>query len=298
MRTDSTIVLLVDDDQEYLKSASEAFLASGCGVMVASTAKEALGIVYENYKSQFVVFIDTKISFSAIVMCMRQLMHRVVICALVRNCTLPLKILEFKPGVREVYDKSTSFDELIMYFKKPAQDLLADLQVSRKDELTGLDHLGSFSDSVSAELETAKTRFQHQTFSLLLIDIDHFKAVNDTYGYEVGNDAIKVIARVIREQIRPADHPCRLGGDEFVVWLSDVDQETAFWIGQKLALAVASTPIEIKNAEPMFCTISVGVGELRRDEIDADALSELMRRADLGPFGLKSVRKGRQKRIA
>ncbi|MDB4990069.1 MAG: hypothetical protein JWN04_5247, partial [Myxococcaceae bacterium] len=120
----------------------------------------------------------------------------------------------------------------------------AELQVSRdlyeaavRDRLTGLYNRGYFDDRIAAECAFVK---RHQSsMAVLLIDLDHFKQVNDTYGHPVGDAVLKAAANKIRESLRAEDLAARYGGEEFVVLARGTDSGGAQILGQRLRTRIA-----------------------------------------------------------
>lgn len=124
------------------------------------------------------------------------------------------------------------------------------------DPLTGCYNrraLFSYFDKIFAEIHE-----QHQNLVCLMLDIDHFKSVNDNYGHQIGDEVIKLVSRIIRETLRETDIAGRYGGEEFCVVLPDVSNDAALAIAERIRTSVMNSPeystIGIKGA-----TISLGV---------------------------------------
>jgi diguanylate cyclase (GGDEF)-like protein len=107
-------------------------------------------------------------------------------------------------------------------------------------------------------------------FSLLFIDADRFKAINDTHGHLAGDMALKEIARVLRGSVRPTDHLCRKGGDEFLVWLPGADERKALEVGEEIQKAIAATTIRAESGDAIGFSVSVGTGQVGREDIGDD----------------------------
>ena len=125
-------------------------------------------------------------------------------------------------------------------------------------------------------------------FSVLMVDIDHFKKVNDTFGHAVGDEVLKRVARSLSGSLRSGDVVVRYGGEEFLVILSEVGVNIAAKVGERARQAVADHPVKV-NGQEIPVTISVGVAE-RRDDEDRDAL---IARADVALYKAKQA--GRNK---
>jgi diguanylate cyclase len=103
--------------------------------------------------------------------------------------------------------------------------------------------------------------------SSLVIDIDHFKKVNDSFGHSVGDKVIQLVAKIIKEHITPDDIPVRYGGEEFVVILSNKSQQFAHTIAEKIRLAIAKLKLVQRqsNTQLPSITVSIGVAELHNN---------------------------------
>jgi diguanylate cyclase (GGDEF)-like protein len=127
-------------------------------------------------------------------------------------------------------------------------------QVQRQaamDSLTGLPNRRSFEDAVH------KLAARNLTYGVLLADLDHFKAVNDTYGHAAGDRALRLFADVLRSALRDKDIPCRFGGEEFAIVIADVDAPGAADVADRLRIALA---IAVPDNGPAF-TVSIGVSD-------------------------------------
>ena len=132
-------------------------------------------------------------------------------------------------------------------------------------------------------------RFTHP-ISLIVMDIDHFKEINDTYGHAAGDAAICVLANTCRTMARQIDIVARLGGDEFAVLLLEVDLENALTIAERIRSAVSKTPITGFGSQEICFTISIGVAEQPAGNISEEWLME---RADAAMYQAKVAGKNR-----
>jgi diguanylate cyclase (GGDEF)-like protein len=136
------------------------------------------------------------------------------------------------------------------------------------DKLTGIANRQAFAPLIEQLL--SELRRSPQAVSLLLIDIDHFKQINDTHGHQAGDDMLRTLAQRIAGSLRESDLIFRWGGEEFLVVLRDCAGENARHLADKIRMAVAATPLAI-NGTSLHATISVGVAERTEDE-DIDHL--------------------------
>lgn len=143
------------------------------------------------------------------------------------------------------------------------------------DPLTGLKNYRYFSEAIERELE--RTRRTALPTSLIMLDIDFFKKINDTYGHEAGNDALCFISSLLIKFTRQLDTPCRFGGEEFVVILPGTGLQRAVNTAERLREKMASTPVKLSGKD-VFITASFGVDVFNyRDNC---SVSEFINRVD------------------
>jgi len=139
-----------------------------------------------------------------------------------------------------------------------AKELLHLRQQVITDPLTGLFNVRHFRTSLELELERT-TRTQIPT-SLMMVDLDHFKNINDTYGHEMGNLVLKTVARLIGQATRQLDIQCRYGGEEFAVILPTTGILLASQVAERLRTMIEEQVIEIPG-ESLRVTASIGLSE-------------------------------------
>jgi diguanylate cyclase (GGDEF)-like protein len=145
--------------------------------------------------------------------------------------------------------------------------------LARTDSLTGAFNHGHLLETGSKEIHRSK-RYT-RTLSVLMIDIDHFKSVNDTYGHGIGDDALKKTVEVLHDQLRAEDTLGRLGGEEFAVILPETGKAGATQLAERLRIAVSEIVIETPTG-PLSFTVSIGVAEGAKE----DEFQEILKRAD------------------
>ena len=126
------------------------------------------------------------------------------------------------------------------------------------DELTGLANHGRFQELLNSEIEQVR-RYQHP-IGLIMLDIDDFKAVNDTYGHQQGDAVLRSVASVLRENSRDADSPARYGGEELSLILPHTDLDGAYAIAERIRAAVEGLRVPRTSGGGILrITTSVGV---------------------------------------
>jgi diguanylate cyclase (GGDEF)-like protein len=164
------------------------------------------------------------------------------------------------------------------------------VQVSRQaitDELTGLANHGRFQDLLGAEIEEVR-RYRH-SLGLIMLDIDNFKAVNDTYGHQQGDIVLRRVARVLADNSREVDYPSRYGGEELAVILPHTDLEGAYTIAERIRTSIEALQIpRIDNQGMLRVTASLGVASSSQGEKNA-----LIAEADAALYQAKRLGKNR-----
>jgi two-component system cell cycle response regulator len=144
------------------------------------------------------------------------------------------------------------------------------------DPLTGLHNRRHMTSHLATLFDNASRR--GKPLSLLPIDIDHFKAVNDSHGHDAGDAVLREFATRIRRDTRSIDLACRLGGEEFVVVMPDCGLAKAYQVGERLRQCIEAAPFEVGGKVGLLqVTASVGVAAL---EFEDDAPEHMLKRAD------------------
>jgi diguanylate cyclase (GGDEF)-like protein len=143
-------------------------------------------------------------------------------------------------------------------------------QLARIDPLTGLPNRAAFEERATALVARARS---DSPLTLVMLDLDHFKQLNDTYGHLLGDEALAKVAMVITETVRTADVPARLGGEEFVVLLPMTDVEGATLTAERLRRAIKAIPLRDGS---VLLAASLGVSSWRKGDTGAS----LLERAD------------------
>ncbi len=154
------------------------------------------------------------------------------------------------------------------------------------DSLTGVGNRRYTEIKINVKIQKISRYAWEKPFGLLFIDIDNFKSLNDTYGHETGDKALKMVAKCLMNNIREQDFIGRWGGEEFVVLISDVDKKELYSIAEKLRSLVEQSFIMV-NDKVIRVTISIGATMARRDETQAD----LVNRADKLMYYSKQLNK-------
>ena len=153
---------------------------------------------------------------------------------------------------------------------------------AHRDVLTGVNNRSTFDATVTREVNLAHRN--NRELAMLVIDIDHFKRVNDTYGHAAGDEVIKEVAKIINLSVRNTDHIFRYGGEEFVVLLEEASCEKACVIADRILDAMRHTMVDWQGQQ-FTAAVSIGVSCL----VDTDAPSDLFHRADRALYEAKKT---------
>ncbi len=179
----------------------------------------------------------------------------------------------FRASIRDISDRKALQQQL---------EVLAST-----DPLTGVVNRRRFFHIAEAELYRA--RRYDRPLVLALVDIDHFKRINDTYGHAVGDDTLKTLAHAFANRLRRSDLFARFGGEEFVLLLPETQLGDGLRLCERLRQMVETIKLQIPDrAEPFGFTVSIGVADLQHE---GDSLNQLLARADAALY--KAKRDGR-----
>jgi two-component system cell cycle response regulator len=166
------------------------------------------------------------------------------------------------------------------------------LEMAITDQLTGLHNRRYMSRHLDNLVASAKKNSRPIAF--VIMDIDYFKAVNDTYGHDIGDEVLKEFSSRIAANVRGIDLACRYGGEEFVVVMPDTDISFACSVSERLRHSIETTPFRISRApNSLNLTISIGIASLEGPDDTGDAL---LHRADQALYRAKKT--GRNKVVA
>lgn len=180
-------------------------------------------------------------------------------------------LLVFRPLVRHVSDYTGQFERMAL-----------------TDALTGIDNKRSFLQKGKKELHSS---IRHgKSLSVCMLDIDHFKNVNDTYGHPVGDQVLKAFVDIVLRVKRGEDEFARVGGEEFALLLPHTNGRQALVLAERLRSAVEVTPVKIPGQADIFLTVSIGVAEVNPV---ASNVEQAMNEADRALYRAKE--KGRNR---
>lgn len=159
---------------------------------------------------------------------------------------------------------------------------LALQEQAQTDPLTGLYNRRYFEEVASREI--AQARRSDAPLSMLVLDLDHFKRINDRYGHGAGDRVLKVQSDIIRDVVRENDIPCRIGGEEFVVLMPGTDAHAAAFAAERIRAKVMAADVVLDNQQAIRWTVSVGVASLHDEDV---CIEDVGLRADQAMYRAK-----------
>ncbi|MEK6815633.1 MAG: diguanylate cyclase [Nitrospirota bacterium] len=182
-----------------------------------------------------------------------------------------------------------AFNTMAERIEKSQRDLM---KLSIRDSLTGLYNAGEFARRV--EEEKARQERTKRPFSLLMLDLDRFKEVNDTYGHPAGDAVLKAVVTILLSELRQGDTLCRYGGEEFAVILPETPGGGAIVAAERVRGSVAAAPITIAWGKDVHVTVSIGAAVFPDDAKSPEALVAM---ADEALYAAKRAGRNRVRRF-
>lgn len=255
----------------WLERQSKPVIITLCLLL---TAVLGLADYRTGYEAYFAVFYLLPISLAAYFVSGRAGLFMGLLCALLR---FGIEVLTDKPYSSPLFLYWNGLSRLLIFsfitviLAQLRRALQYERMLARSDFLTGAANARSFNESANQELQRA--RRHARPFTIVYMDVDNFKTINDTRGHQAGDDLLRAIVRTLRQYLRETDIVARLGGDEFALLLFDADEQAATTAIEKVRGQLMQ--MVDKNGWPV--TFSIGSLTCRRAP---ESLESLMKRAD------------------
>ncbi|RBW47250.1 hypothetical protein DS885_04125 [Psychromonas sp. B3M02] len=152
--------------------------------------------------------------------------------------------------------------------------------IANTDVLTGISNRRHFFQEAEQYLQT------EQAISVMMLDADHFKKVNDVYGHDIGDEVLKSIAITLRAALPEQVVLARLGGEEFVILVANLNAQQALQLSQQICVKMANTPISVTDDKDIYITLSIGTAQ--RD-FYGEEIDEILKRADIALYQAKET---------
>jgi diguanylate cyclase (GGDEF)-like protein len=282
-------ILVVDDNPDKLSLLEAALCLAGYRVTTATDGDEALAAI-ESYQPDLIITDVMMPRMNGYELAQRIRANPVTKFIPVIMQTAASRRVEDLRRASEVgalgYITDPTDLDLLLARTRTLLEFKAYLDVCEEaaftDHLTGLANRRRFERQL--EREVGRTLRLGHPFSLLMIDIDNFKNLNDSFGHDAGDDAIRAISKVLREGTRGIDLAARIGGEEFAVVLVETNQQGGVEVAERLRLAIRL--LEIRSGGQI--TASFGVAEC---PTDAQTAADILKTADVALYEAK--RRGR-----
>lgn len=202
--------------------------------------------------------------------------------------TKPFKTPELLARVRTHLELKASREALKRNLEELTKAYQEIEKLANTDPLTGIANRRYLFEELEGELIRSK-RFNHP-FSVLVLDIDHFKKINDTYGHDVGDEVIKGLVDTLNQSLREVDCLGRLGGEEFVIILPETSTEGALLVAERLRRLVSGFTLDYKQKEIISITVSIGISSYCKEDL---CVETILKRADEALY--KAKQEGRDR---
>lgn len=191
------------------------------------------------------------------------------------------------PAIQSQQNKTSTLTSSITATQQEIKRLKYELekvtQISVTDELTNIPNRRGFNQKIQSIIEEAQE--QQTSFALLVLDIDLFKKINDTYGHLLGDSILRYLARFLNNETKGKDLVARIGGEEFVVALPNTNYDSAIRVAEQMRSKLFSKKLNIKSADhPISVSVSLGVASYQMGE----SLETLFDRADKALYRAKN----------
>jgi two-component system cell cycle response regulator len=300
INADAGRILLIDTDPRHAERI-RGYLERTCNVDVLLNPADAVLAVSDGTYELALVSMSLG-DFDPLRVCsqMRTLEHSrtMPIILIAEEIDRPRVVRGLDLGVNDFIMRPVERNELLArvrtqirrqrYASELRKSVSNTLALAVTDELTGLYNRRYFDRHLTIMLD--KAREQERDMAVMLIDMDFFKAVNDTHGHDIGDAVLKEFALRLRRNIRGVDLACRFGGEEFVVLMPDTDYRQAQSVAERVRMAVAERGFETGAVSDLSVTVSVGVA-LNESTIDTPEM--ILKRADVALYRAK--REGRNR---
>src|ERR1700722_4614739 len=288
--------VLIVDDRPASDERIAATLAGAPSVEVESNPNEALFRATDGNYDLVIVSLGLA-NFDALRLCsqIRSLdrTRNVPILALTEPESNARMVRGLEIGVNDYLMRPIDKNELLArarsqvrkrrYTERLRDNVQTSIEMAITDALTGLFNRRYMENHLSTLIEQAGAR--GKPLSALMLDIDYFKSINDTYGHDAGDDVLRDLALRVRRSIRGIDLACRTGGEEFVIVMPETDMAVAAMVAERLRRRGAAEPFAIDQGQRMIpVTLSIGIAALRGE---ADNAASLLKRADQALYRAK-----------
>jgi two-component system, cell cycle response regulator len=282
------LILAVDDDKLMRGILAEIIQNCGYRVETASNGIEALDRLRErSFDLVITDLIMPEMSGLDLIRNAKRLEPDLDLIVITASSSVDIAVETMKAGATDYIVKPFHLEQIRIVLARALEmrrlrdqarkaDFYKDL--SERDGLTGLLNYRAFQDLLRTELHRA-ARYERNV-SLLMIDVDHFKDLNDAFGHTTGDRVLQQLARLLDESCRDPDHRCRYGGEEFAVIAPETDRTGAMRLAERIRHAIEETKfVHVESTNEGHVSVSIGVATCPEDGRTPSQLVEAADRA-------------------
>jgi two-component system, cell cycle response regulator len=292
-------ILIVDDEADSRDTLAELLAEKGYDVQGAASGSAALDMIESGtYDLVITDLIMPRVDGIALTKNIRSQNLDMPIIVVTGFATIEYAVESMKAGAFDFITKPFNFEQIAFTIEKALEtkrlrQLASESefyrQLSHSDELTQLANYRAFYETFQREIERAQ-RYNH-SLALLMIDIDDFKKCNDTYGHLSGDEVLKQMADLIRQNTRGSDFVARYGGEEFFAVLPETDEPEALAVAERIRSEIERYVFLDENRNAIeHLSVTVGISSL---PLRATNKRDLIRTADFALYRGKSAGKNR-----
>lgn len=263
----NSTILLIEPDEDLAKKMAANISKLNVQVKYVLNAAEAFRFLSSNHVDIVISeLILPNSNGSELCKLVKQKNPHLYFMIITGKTDLCYKLEAFKAGADDYISKLTHVDEILERIRaadkitKIYKTYHSEIQKLERmvitDPLTSLYNRRYFQEQLMKELDRSKRYNKH--LAIMVIDIDYFKKINDTYGHLIGDEILKRVSNLLKSSTRQSDIVCRIGGEEFVVLLPETDTEKAFFVAEKIRNVFAKTTFIFTNTK-INITISIGI---------------------------------------
>ncbi|MDP3921162.1 MAG: response regulator [Candidatus Omnitrophota bacterium] len=294
-KADRPVILIIDDEPDILKVLVKRLGAAGYAVVSVQDARE--GIVRARDLMPALIILDIMMPHLDGMSVKRQLnddpsIREIPVLFLSAKGQVHDKIAGFQLGADDYITKPFEINELLARIGASIARKRKYEANSTIDGLTGLGNVHVFHKQLA--LFFGMSRRYHRPMSMIVLDLDSFKQINDTYGHKTGDLVLKAVGRAMLDTFRTSDVLVRYGGDEFVALLPETDEDKARRVGERLQMAFEKIGISVgPGVPPITAHASLGIATITPEMATGDELFEL---ADKRMYEFKRMEGGTSSR--
>lgn len=270
LRGDDTRVLPVKNHEKYLVSTK--YILDGRWFVLGMISVDE---VFQPVNAlKYELYLVSLFSLIIIAVLMWWMMHRYLSPLVKAAKQLKSMVFESVPLHALTVERNDEIGDLFQSFNKLQQELKLSHEAlaaqAREDFLTGLPNRRHFMELAEAEL--LRSERYERPLSVLMMDIDHFKNINDTYGHQAGDVVLRHLSVILRETLRQVDIIGRIGGEEFSILLPETALDSAVKVAERLREKISLYQVFLAGGLPLHFTVSVGVAALSSRDMNLDTL--------------------------